>query len=174
MDFAWGKEPVWITLTSTISTNNWQTDIAGHATRLNFERFGQNLLDIDTRIVYVGIVNSHFKLMHSCFREGAKLHADSKTIHNFMTLAPKLTMNDLEKSKPTLGSISSVLVRFEKRVFVFNRLDGFVIIVGLDIEVPTPLPELIATHIKTAASMAPDLPLPVETVQVNSRREGSA
>ncbi len=145
-----------------------QADNAGHARKMNFERFGQNLLDLDNRIVYVGIVNGHYKLMHSCFREGAKLHSDSKTIHNFMMLAPKLTMNDLEKSKPTLGSISSVLVRFEKRVFVFSRLDEYVIIVGLDIEVPTPLPELIASHIKTAASRAPDLPLPLETVHVSA------
>jgi len=145
-----------------------QTDKAGHVRRLNFERFGQNLLDLDNRIVYVGIVNDHYKLMHSCFREGAKLHSDSKTIHNFMTLAPKLTMNDLEKSKPALGSISSVLVKFEKRVFVFNRLDEYVIIVGLEAEVPTPLPELIATHIKTAASRAPDLPLPLEAIQVSA------
>jgi hypothetical protein len=85
-----------------------------------------------------------------------------------MMLAPKLTMNDLEKSKPALGSISSVLVRFEKRVFVLSRLDEYVVIVGLDVEVPTPLPELIASHIKTAASMAPDLPLPLETVHVSA------
>ena len=135
---------------------------------MNFERFGQNLLDLDNRIVYVGIVDGRYKLMHSCFREGTKLLSKSETIHNFMMLAPKLTMNDLEKSKPELGSISSVLVRFEKRVFVFSRLDEYVIIVGLDEEVPTPLPELIATHIKTAASRAPDLPLPPETVHVSS------
>jgi len=135
---------------------------------LNFERFGQNLLDLDNRIVYVGIVNGRYKVMHSCFREGAKVHSDSKTIHNFMMLAPKLTMTDLEKSKPNLGSISSVLIRFEKRVFVLSRLNEHVIIVGLDVEVPTPLPDLIANYIKTAASRAPDLPLPIETVHVSA------
>ena len=141
---------------------------------MNFERFGQNLLDLDDRIVYVGIVNSRYKLMHSCYREGARLHSDSKTIHKFMMLAPKLTMNDLEKSKPALGSISTVMVRFEKRVFVFSRLDEFVIIVGLDIEFPTPIPELIANHIKTAASLAPDLPLPLETVHVSATTDDLA
>ena len=135
---------------------------------MNFERFGQNLLDLDNRIVYVGIVNGRYKVMHSCFREGAKVHSDSKTIHNFMMLAPKLTMTDLEKSKPNLGSISSVLIRFEKRVFVLSRLNEHVIIVGLDVEVPTPLPDLIANYIKTAASRAPDLPLPIETVHVSA------
>ena len=151
-----------------------QADNAKVRKRLNFERFGQNLLDLDNRIVYVGIVNSRYKLMHSCFREGATVHSDSRTIHNFMMLAPKLTMTDLEKSKPALGSISSVLVRFEKRVFVFSRLDEFVIIVGLETEVPTPLPDLIANHIKTAASRAPDLPLPLETVHVSAAMDDLA
>ena len=135
---------------------------------MNFERFGQNLLDLDNRIIFVGIVDSHDNLRHSCFREGAELYADQKIIDNFMTLAPRLTMNELEKSKQNLGSISSVLVRYEKRVFVFSRLNEFVIIVGLETEVPTPLPELVATHIKTAASRAPDLPSPLETVQVSA------
>ena len=135
---------------------------------MNFERFGQNLLDLDSRIVYVGIVDSRYKLMHSCFREGAQLHSDSKTIHNFMMLAPKLTMTDLEKSKPNLGSINSVLVRFEKRVFVFSRLNEFVIIVGLEADVPTHLPDLVEANIKIAASKAPDLLLPLETVQVSN------
>jgi hypothetical protein len=83
-----------------------------------------------------------------------------------MMLAPKLTMANLEESKPALGQISSVLVRFEKRVIVFSRLNEFVIIVGLETEVPNPMSELIARYIKTAASKAPDLPSPLQTVEV--------
>ena len=137
---------------------------------MNFEKFGENLLDLDKRIIYVGIVDSHFRLMHSSFREGesglSQLESDPQTIHDFMMLAPRLTMHELEKSKPALGVISSVLVRFEKRVFVFNRLDEYVIIVGLDVVIPTPMQENIAKLIKIAASEAPDLPSSEETVQV--------
>ena len=137
---------------------------------MNFERFGQNLLDLDKRIVYVGIVNEHFKLMHSSFREGAILHSDLETIHNFMTLAPKLTMTELERSKPNLGTVSSVLIRFEKRVFVINRLDEFVIIVGLETQIQTTIPELITTYIKAAANRAPDLE-DTETTLVTATQE---
>jgi hypothetical protein len=139
---------------------------------VNFERFCENLLDLDARIVYVGIVDGHFKLMHSCFRQDSHSDAsptqfsDPKTIHDFMMLAPRLTMQELEKSKPALGSISSVLVRFEKRVFVFSRLNEYVIIVGLDVNIPTAVPDLIAELIKTAASKSPDLPPPIQTIQV--------
>lgn len=98
--------------------------------------------------------------MHSSFREGAELYSDSEVIRHFMTLAPQLTINGLEKAKPALGAITSVLVRFDKRVFVFNRLDGYIIVVGLDVDVHTPLPDSIAKLIKTAAARSPDLPLP--------------
>jgi hypothetical protein len=133
---------------------------------VNFEKFTQNLLELDNRVVFVGIVNSHSRLMYSSFREGARLFSDRKTIQKFMSLAPQLTMDELEKSKPTLGSISTVLVRFAKRVFILSRFNEYVIVVGLDIDVSTPLPELIADLIKTAASGAPDLPSPLQTVEV--------
>lgn len=98
--------------------------------------------------------------MHSSFREDAKVYSDPEVIRHFMTLAPQLTINGLEKAKPALGAITSVLVRFDKRVFVFNRLDGYIIVVGLDADIQTPVPDLIAKLIKTAAARAPDLPLP--------------
>ena len=145
---------------------------------MNFERFGENLLDLDSRIVYVGIVDGHFKLMHSCFRQGTELDADvvqldsdPKIINDFMTLSSRLTMHELGNSKHALGSIDSVLVRFEKRILVFSRLNEYVIIVGLDVEIPTPVPEMVARLIKTAASESPDLPLPLQTAQVTARSE---
>jgi len=138
---------------------------------VNFERFEQNLLDLDDRINYVGIVDSHDKVKHSRSREGTEFHSDSKPIRSFMALAPKLTMSELGQTKPTLGSISSVLVRLEKGVFVFSRLNEFVIVVGLDVEIPTPVPELVTSLIKNAASRAPDLPSPPENVEVVARAE---
>lgn len=135
---------------------------------MNFERFAENLLELDNRIIFVGIVNDQYNLLHSCFREEAKLHSDPKIIRNFMALAPRLTMNELEKSKPNLGSVSSVLVRFAKRVFIFSRYDDYVIVVGLDVDVQTPLPDLVAKLIKDAAGRAPDLPVPLQKVEVSA------
>jgi hypothetical protein len=135
--------------------------------RVNFEKFSQNLLADDNRIAFVGIVDSHSRLLYSAFREGVKLYSDHKAIQKFMSLSSQLTMDDLEKNKPVLGSISTVLVRFAKRVFVLSRFNEYVIVVGLDIEVPTPLPDLIANLIKTAAISAPDLPVPLQTVKVS-------
>ena len=134
---------------------------------MNFEKFAKNLLAEDTRIVFVGIIDDHFKLLYSTFREGAELYSNHKAIQKFMSLCSKLTMGELEKSKPILGSISTVLVRFANRVFVLSRFNVFVIVVGLDVEVPTPFPDLIANLIKTAARSAPDLPLPPLIVQVS-------
>jgi hypothetical protein len=135
---------------------------------MNYERFCENLLTLDHRILFVGIVDDQHNLLHSSFREGAELYADAEVIRHFMTLAPQLTINGLENAKPVLGAISSVLVRFDKRVLVFSRLDGFIVIVGLDVDMHTPLPELIAKLIKTAAARAPDLPLPSQELIVTA------
>jgi len=135
---------------------------------MNFEKFAKNLLAEDNRIVFVGIVNDHFDLLYSAFREEVRLYSDEKAIQKFMSLSSQLTMNELEKNKPILGPISTVLVKFAKRVFVLSRFNGYVIAVGLDVEVPTPLPDLMANLIKTAASGAPDLPLPPEIVEVSA------
>jgi hypothetical protein len=145
-----------------------QRQNAGCARLLNFAKFTQNLLELDKRIVFVGIVDSHSKLMHSAFREGLKLYADHETIHRFMSLAPRLTMDELEKAKPTLGSVNTVLVRFAKRVFILTRFNEYVIVVGLDIDVPTELPDLITGLIKTAAIGAPDLPQPLQTAELSA------
>ena len=133
---------------------------------MNFEKFAQNLLGLENRIVFVGIVDSSSTLLYSLFRDGAKLHEDYKGIQKFMAISPQLTMDELEKEKPSLGQISMVLVRFAKRVFLLSRFNEFVIVVGLDIEIPTPLPERIAGLIKSAARRAPDLPLRLQTVEV--------
>jgi hypothetical protein len=135
---------------------------------MNFDKFAKNLLAEDNRIVFVGIISDHFKLLYSTFREGVKLYSDHKAIQKFMSLSSQLTTDELEKKRSILGPISTVLVRFAKRVFVLSRFNGNVIVVGLDVEVPTPLPDRIAKLIKTAASSAPDLPLPPQSVQVFS------
>lgn len=140
---------------------------------MNYERFCNNLLTLDHRILFVGIVDSQHNLLHSSFREDAELYSDPEVIRHFMTLAPQLTINGLERSKPVLGAITSVLVRFEERVFVFSRLDGFIVIVGLDVDVHTPLPDLMAKLIKTAAARAPDLLLPSQELIVTADLEES-
>ena len=134
---------------------------------MNFEKFAKNLLAKDNRIIFVGIINDHFKMLYSTFREGVKLYSDHKAIEKFMSVSSQLTMEELEKNKPILGPVSTVLVRFAKRVFVLSRFNEHIIVVGLDVEVPTPLPDLMANLIKTAARAAPDLPLPPEIVQVS-------
>ncbi|HMK82634.1 MAG TPA: hypothetical protein VK503_02860, partial [Candidatus Bathyarchaeia archaeon] len=83
-------------------------------------------------------VDSSYKLRYSNFREGAKLYADQVVIRNLMTISPRLVIEELEKLKPVVGKITSVTVRFEKRVLVFSRLDKYVVVVGFDTNVPTP------------------------------------
>ena len=123
-------------------------------TKLNLDEFANALALSESRIVFIGIVDSSFKLKYSNFRVGAKLYANQEVLRNLMTIAPRLVIDELEKLEPVVGKINSVLVRFEKRVLVFSRLNNYVVVVGFDTEVPTPFPEYIAGLIKTAAKRA--------------------
>ncbi|MGO9643368.1 MAG: hypothetical protein ACLPY5_01325 [Candidatus Bathyarchaeia archaeon] len=121
---------------------------------LDFEVFAQNLAASESRIVYVGIVDSQYNLRYSNFREGGKMYADADVIRSLLTIAPRLAIAELEKLEPALGKIKAVLVLFEKRVLVLSRLDDHIVVVGFDNEVPTPFPEYVAGLIKTSAKKA--------------------
>jgi len=131
--------------------NDLQMDERAEQSSLDFEVFTQNLIEDEARIIYVGIVDSQFKLKYSNVREGGELYADFNVIRNLLTFAPRLVIGELEKLEPALGKINAVLVRFEKRVLVFSRLDDYVVVVGFHTEVPTPFPEYVAQRIKRAA-----------------------
>ncbi|MFI5448697.1 MAG: hypothetical protein ACHQ03_02870 [Candidatus Bathyarchaeia archaeon] len=121
---------------------------------LDFEAFTRNLIADEVRIIYVGIVDSQYRLKYSNYREGGEVYGDFNLIRNLLTFAPRLVIGELEKLEPTLGKINAVLVRFEKRVLVFSRLDDHVVVVGFHTEVPTPFPEYVAERIKRAARSA--------------------
>ncbi|HMK82114.1 MAG TPA: hypothetical protein VK503_00190 [Candidatus Bathyarchaeia archaeon] len=78
------------------------------------------------------------------------MYANQDVLRNLMTISPRLVIEELEKLEPVVGKINSVLVRFEKRVLVFSRLNDYVVIVGFDTDVPTPFPEYVAGLIKNS------------------------
>ena len=122
-----------------------------HAEYNGLDAFAKYLASSDSRIVFIGIVDSSFKLRYSNFREGAKLYANQDVLRNLMTISPRLVIEELEKLEPVVGKITSVTVRFEKRVLVFSRLDKYVVVVGFDTNVPTPFSEYVAGLIKNSA-----------------------
>jgi hypothetical protein len=120
-------------------------------TELDFEEFAKFLASSDGRIVFIGVVDSLFKLRYSNFREDAKLYTDLDAIRNFITMTPRLVMNEVQKLEPILGEVDAVLVIFKNRVLVFSHLEDYVIVVGFGTDVPTPFPEYVAGLIKNAA-----------------------
>ena len=99
-------------------------------------------------------MDSQYRLKYSNVREGGEVYGNFNVIRNLLTFAPRLVIAELEKLEPALGRINAVLVRFEKQVLVFSRLDHHVIVVGFHTEVPTPFPEYVADRIKRAAANA--------------------
>ena len=118
----------------------------------DFDGFAKSLALTESRIVYVGIVDSSCKLKYCNFREDAKLHLDDEVIRNLMAITSSMVVAPLEKLEPILGRMSTVLVRFENRVLIFIRLKNYSIIVGLDPGVPTPFPEYIAGLVKNSVN----------------------
>ena len=117
---------------------------------MDIERFCENLARLQSRIVFVGVVDNRRKLVYSAFRE-VRFYAQREGVDNFMMLSPSLVVDELEKIEPMFGRVRSVLVRYDRQVFVFSRVTDYVVVVGLNTEVPTPFPEYIDGLMKTAA-----------------------
>ena len=120
--------------------------------QFDFERFAQTLAASESRIVAVGIVDGSNELVYSNFRENTTFYASFETIRHLMTATARFTMSEVAKLEPPLGKVEYVVIRFDKRVIVCSRLNNYVIVLGLDTEVPTPFPDYITTLIMNAAA----------------------
>lgn len=121
-------------------------------TEPDLDGFAKSLALTESRIIYIGIVDSSSKLLYCNFREDAKLHLDEEVIRNLMAITSSMVVAPLEKLESILGKMSTVLVRYENRVLIFIRLKNYSIIVGLDPDVPTPFPEYVAGLVKNAVN----------------------
>jgi hypothetical protein len=66
-------------------------------------------------------------------------------------IAPGIIMGALEKLKPALGQITSVTVRYEKRVLLFSRCEDMIVVLGLEESVPTPFADQMGELIRRVA-----------------------
>jgi hypothetical protein len=95
-------------------------------------------------------MDSSSKLKYCSFRESAKLYVDEEVIRNLMAITSNMVVAPLEKLEQIFGKMSTVLVRYEKRVLIFSHAKNYSVIVGLNPDVPTPFPEHIIGLIENA------------------------
>ena len=115
---------------------------------MNFAKFIERLFVREPRLVYVGVANSMYKVVASEVRKDATTYLTPQAFQNFVQITPIIIVDALERLQPLLGKISSILIRYEKRVLLFNRFEENVIVLGFEPSVPTPFPDEIARMIR--------------------------
>ena len=123
---------------------------------MNFDKFIEGLFAREPRLVYVGVANNLYKLVASEIRKDATVYLSPQALENFVQITPIVIVDALERLQPLLGKISSILVRYEKRVLLFTRFEGDVIVLGFETSVPTPFPIEIAKLIEEVAKKCND------------------
>ena len=109
-------------------------------------------LEQETQIVFVAVVDNRYTVLINKFREGSTLYYSPEYIRNFVQITPVIIVDALEKLKLMLGSISTVVIRYEKRVLLFSRYEDMIIVLGFDPSIPTPFPDSMARLIRKVAS----------------------
>jgi hypothetical protein len=119
---------------------------------LDYAKFIERLFEREPRLIYVGVANSMYKVVASEIRNDATTYLTHQALQNFVQITPIIIVDALERLQPLLGKISSILVRYEKRVLLFSRFEENVIVLGFEPSVPTPFPIDMSKMIKEAAN----------------------
>jgi hypothetical protein len=119
---------------------------------LNFAKVIERLFVREPRLVFVGVANNQYKLVAFEIRKDVMTYLTPQALQNFIQITPIIIVDALERLQPLLGGISSILVRYEKRVLLLTRFEEDVIVLGLEPSVPTPFPIEISKMIKEVAN----------------------
>jgi hypothetical protein len=117
------------------------------------QKFVGKIFEREPHVIFVAVIGENDNVLRSDIevREGALLYYPKLYVREFVHLAPVIIMGTLEKLKPALGAISSMLVRYEKRVLLFSRCEDMIIVFGLDQNIPTPFSDSMRILIAQAA-----------------------
>jgi hypothetical protein len=120
---------------------------------LDVQKFAETMFKREPQILFVAVVDSRYNVLTNdvMVRDGVSLYYPKQYVHNFVQIAPIIIVDALEKLKRGLGPISSVAVRYEKRVMLFSRYEDMIVVLGLDPSVPTPFPDSMAKLIAEVA-----------------------
>jgi len=119
---------------------------------LNAQKFTQKILEIEPKVLYVAVVDSRAgTVLANEIRKGASLYYPAQYIHDFVMISPALVIGALEKLKPALGRIASVMVRYEKRVLLFSQHDDMIVVLGFEETIPTPFTNSMTELIRKVA-----------------------
>ena len=116
------------------------------------QKFVARIFEGEQHVVFVAVVGAKDDTLRNDIdvREGVSLYYPKQYIREFVHMTPLIIIGALEKLKPALGEISSILVRYEKRVLLFSRYEDMIVVLRLDARIPTPVPDSIAKLVAQA------------------------
>ena len=119
--------------------------------RLNYAKLIERLFAREPRLVYVGVANNVYKVVASEVRKDATTYLNHQALQNFIQITPIIIVDALERLQPLLGQISSITIRYEKRVLLFTRFEENVLVLGFEPSVPTPFTTEMSRMVKEVA-----------------------
>jgi len=121
---------------------------------LNVSKFVESMFNHEDQLLYIGIVDRQYRVLAHEIRKDAKVHYTSEGIRSFVRMVPTTIVETLETLQPFLGPMSSVVIRFQKRVLAYCRHEDLVIVLGFDASAPTVFANRIAWVTKEFARAA--------------------
>jgi hypothetical protein len=121
---------------------------------LDFRKFAEGIFDRESKVIYVGVVDSKYTVIASEIRKGVRTINTPEYIRNFVQITPVIIVDALEKLQLALGRISSVVIRYEKRVLLFSRYEDMIVVLGFEVNVPTRFAHSMAKLIADVAKQS--------------------
>lgn len=119
---------------------------------LDAEKFANEVFKSDSRIHYVGIVDSGLHVVVSRMREGVPRLTSDEADRNYLQIAPNILIDTAEKLSPSLGPVENVTIRYEKLFLVYFRLEGFTIVLSFEPTIVRPFMSALSKSMQELAS----------------------
>ena len=116
------------------------------------EKFVEEAFEMDSRIRYVGIVDSQFHIVMSKMREGVQSVTTEEEERNFVQIMPPIIVDAVEKLQPILGKLDNVTVRYEKVLLVFFHIQNFTVVLSFNPDVSTPFISSLSETMRTISN----------------------
>jgi hypothetical protein len=119
---------------------------------LDVQGFAEEVLKVDPKIRYVGIVDTKLNVVVSRMRGDLRSLTSDRSDRYYLQIAPNILIDVAEKLSPALGRVESVTIRYEKLFMVYFRLEGFTIVLSFEPTVQRPFMSALTEQMQQLSS----------------------
>ena len=100
--------------------------------------FTEEMFKVDAAIRYIGVATNDYQVLSSVQRVGVPSLTSEETSRNFISIAPEIICEAVEKLSPFLGKVEGVTAHYEKALVVLYRIENLIVVISLQPGVETP------------------------------------